>query len=33
MSKIQTSLRLDKEALHDAKEILETLGMNFTQGR
>ena len=31
MSKVQTSLRLDEEALHDAKEILETLGMNFTQ--
>lgn len=31
MSKIQTSLRLDEEALRDAKEILETLGMNFTQ--
>ena len=31
MSKVQTSLRLEEETLVEAKEILKTLGMNFTE--
>ncbi len=31
MSKIQTSLRIDEESLHEAKTILNSLGMNFTE--
>ena len=31
MSKVQTSLRIDEESLHEAKEILDSLGMNFTE--
>lgn len=29
--KVQTSLRLDEEAFLEAKEILKSLGMNFTE--
>jgi len=31
MSKIQTSLRIDEDALVEAKVILKSLGMNFTE--
>ncbi len=31
MSKVQTSLRIDEESLHEAKTILNSLGMNFTE--
>jgi len=31
MSKVQTSLRLEEETFKEAKEILNALGMNFTQ--
>ena len=31
MSKIQTSLRIEEETLSEAKEILASLGMNFTE--
>ncbi len=31
MSKIQTSLRIDEEALKEAKIILKSLGMNFSE--
>lgn len=31
MSKVQTSLRIDEESLIEAKEILKSLGMNFTE--
>lgn len=31
MSKVQTSLRLDEQALGEAKSILADLGMNFTE--
>jgi len=31
MSKIQTSLRIDEESLIEAKTILKSLGMNFTE--
>jgi len=31
MSKVQTSLRLEEEAFVEAKEILKSLGMNFTE--
>lgn len=31
MNKVQTSLRLDEDKLHEAKEILKNLGMNFTE--
>lgn len=31
MSKVQTSLRLEKETFNEAKEILKSLGMNFTE--
>lgn len=30
MSKVQTSLRLDADKLLEAKEILKSLGLNFT---
>jgi len=30
MSKVQTSLRLDADKLSEAKEILKSLGLNFT---
>ncbi|HUH42241.1 MAG TPA: type II toxin-antitoxin system RelB/DinJ family antitoxin [Sulfurimonas sp.] len=30
MTKIQTSLRLDADKLSEAKEILKSLGLNFT---
>ena len=30
MSKVQTSLRLDSDKLSEAKEILKSLGLNFT---
>jgi DNA-damage-inducible protein J len=30
-AKIQTSLRLDEEAFLEAKKILKSLGMNFTE--
>lgn len=30
-AKVQTSLRLDEEALLEAKQILKSLGMNFTE--
>lgn len=30
-TKVQTSLRLDEEAFLEAKEILKSLGMNFTE--
>jgi DNA-damage-inducible protein J len=29
--KVQTSLRLDKDSLAEAKEILKSLGLNFTE--
>ena len=31
MSKVQTSLRLDSDKLFEAKEILKSLGLNFTE--
>ena len=31
MSKVQTSLRIDEDALKEAKVILKSLGMNFTE--
>ena len=31
MPKVQTSLRLEEETFKEAKEILNALGMNFTQ--
>ncbi|MCH2267150.1 MAG: type II toxin-antitoxin system RelB/DinJ family antitoxin [SAR324 cluster bacterium] len=31
MAKIQTSLRIDQEKFIEAKEILSSLGMNFTE--
>ena len=31
MSKVQTSLRLEEETLNEAKVILKSLGMNFTE--
>jgi DNA-damage-inducible protein J len=31
MSKIQTSLRLDEDKFAEAKEILKSLGLNFTE--
>ncbi len=31
MPKVQTSLRIDEESLHEAKTILNSLGMNFTE--
>ena len=31
MQKIQTSLRIDAVKLKEAKEILDELGMNFTE--
>ena len=31
MSKVQTSLRLDKDKFSEAKEILKNLGLNFTE--
>jgi len=31
MSKVQTSLRLDEEKFSEAKEILKSLGLNFTE--
>jgi DNA-damage-inducible protein J len=31
MSKVQTSLRLDEETFNEAKTILKSLGMNFTE--
>lgn len=31
MPKVQTSLRLEEETLNEAKEILKSLGMNFTE--
>ncbi len=31
MSKVQTSLRLDEHSLVEAKAILASLGMNFTE--
>ena len=31
MSKVQTSLRLEEKTFKEAKEILNALGMNFTQ--
>jgi len=31
MSKVQTSLRLDKDKFVEAKEILKSLGLNFTE--
>jgi len=31
MSKVQTSLRIEEETLKEAKEILATLGMNFSE--
>lgn len=30
-AKVQTSLRIDEEALIEAKQILKSLGMNFTE--
>ncbi len=30
-SKVQTSLRIDRNSLHDAKQILEEVGMNFSE--
>ncbi len=30
MTKVQTSLRLDADTLSEAKEILKSLGLNFT---
>ena len=31
MSKVQTSLRLDQDKFAEAKEILKSLGLNFTE--
>ena len=31
MSKVQTSLRLDEDKFAEAKEILKSLGLNFTE--
>jgi len=31
MSKVQTSLRIEEETLTEAKKILSSLGMNFTE--
>lgn len=31
MSKVQTSLRIDEKSLSEAKVILNSLGMNFTE--
>ena len=31
MSKVQTSLRLEEETFNEAKRILASLGMNFTE--
>ncbi len=31
MPKVQTSLRLEEQTLREAKEILASLGMNFTE--
>ncbi|PHS24969.1 MAG: type II toxin-antitoxin system antitoxin, RelB/DinJ family [Methylophaga sp.] len=31
MSKVQTSLRIDEKSLNEAKVILNSLGMNFTE--
>jgi len=31
MSKVQTSLRIDEKSLHEAKTIINSLGMNFTE--
>ena len=31
MSKIQTSLRLDEDKFSEAKDILKSLGLNFTE--
>ena len=31
MSKVQTSLRLEEKTFYEAKEILASLGMNFTE--
>ncbi len=31
MSKVQTSLRIDEDSLSEAKVILKSLGMNFTE--
>ncbi|RLA78665.1 MAG: type II toxin-antitoxin system antitoxin, RelB/DinJ family [Epsilonproteobacteria bacterium] len=31
MSKVQTSLRLDEDKFSEAKEILKSLGLNFTE--
>lgn len=31
MSKVQTSLRLEEETFNEAKKILKSLGMNFTE--
>jgi len=31
MNKVQTSLRLDSDKLYEAKEILKSLGLNFTE--
>jgi len=31
MPKVQTSLRIEEETLKEAKEILATLGMNFSE--
>ena len=31
MSKVQTSLRLEEETFNEAKQILKSLGMNFTE--
>jgi DNA-damage-inducible protein J len=31
MSKVQTSLRLEEKTFVEAKEILKSLGMNFTE--
>jgi len=31
MSKVQTSLRLDKDKFSEAKDILKSLGLNFTE--
>ncbi len=31
MAKVQTSLRIEKESLYEAKAILERLGMNYSE--
>ena len=31
MSKVQTSLRIDEESLIEAKAILKSLGLNYTE--